>query len=278
MFRGKFSNCLQSRSVLSGLWMRTTLIGLLAATLLILGAGCARDPVIGEVQNLRLTGRADSARALALSALENDAGRLPLWLEFVKTNHQLCRESLDDSDPEIAEYCLQSALICAVMNQRERPPKEWRETGKLVSVEVGNQLNRIMSTMLSQMQTATALKQMRDQQRHMQEQMGVVIRTEQMVRDYRSQARRLLAAGVIWNTLLERLPELHSGVNATYAAEFEKRRQDWAVELELDAAYLVPVQQNARERLNAAIARVQDDVNELGYFLVNSVIENGVLP
>jgi hypothetical protein len=258
--------------------MRKAMWCLLLPLVLLVGAGCGSDPTVDQVRELRLAGQADSARALALSALEEKADRLPLWLEFVRANNEVCRESIDDTDPLMAEYCLQAALICAAMNQKKRPDKEWREAGKLISVEVGRQLNRVMNTFSSQMQTAALLKQMTEQRSGSQGQIGMLLRTEQLVDDYRDQARLLLSRGVIWRRILETLPELNPGISAIYGAELEQRQQQWMADLQLDPAYTTPVQLNARERADAGLARVQEDLNDLGYFLVNSVTENGVLP
>jgi len=252
---------------------------IMAAAVLLVVAGCGTDPTVREVRALRTAGRPDSARVRALLALDERADRRKLWLEFARASHEVCRTSERSGDPQMMESCVQAALVCATAHQQKRPwGREWRETGRLVSAEVGRQLNRVMSNFTTQMQAAAMLKDIKQRDPGGTEVYGHIARTEQQVQSYRDDARRLLALAVIWRRLLDVLPELSPGMSTIYGAELEERQTQWIEELQLEPGYTGPVQQRARQRVDAALARLQEDVDDLGHFLVRSVTENGVLP
>lgn len=252
---------------------------IMALPFVLVAAGCGTDPTVREVRELRLAGRPDSARARALSALGERADRRPLWLEFARASQEVCRGSESVDDPQVMESCVQAALVCAAVHQQKRSwGREWRETGRLVSAEVGRQLNRVMSDFTTQTQTAAVLKDLQRQYPRGAEEYGPMARTEQLVQGYRDDARRLLTMAVIWRRLLEVLPELNPGMSAIYGAELEERQTQWIEELQLEPGYTAPVQQRARQRVDAAVARLREDVDDVGHFLLRSVTENGVLP
>jgi hypothetical protein len=245
----------------------------------LLTAGCGSDPVTREVRGLRLSGQPDSARTLALAALSEHADRRALWLEFARASLDICRLSADESDSSIMETCVQAALLCAAVQQQKSPwGSGWRETGRLVSVQVARQLNRIVASYTTQMQTASMLKDLQQRYPGGAQEYGPIAQTEQQVQGYRDDARRLLTLSVIWRRLLELLPELNPGMSVMYGSELEQRQNQWIEELQLAPGYVGPLQQQARERVDAALARLQEDARDLGYFLVRSVTENGVLP
>jgi len=252
---------------------------ILVSVVVLMAAGCRTDPITREVRELRMAGRPDSARARALAALEERADRRQLWLEFARASLEVCRAGVDESEPQIMEMTVQAALVCAAAHQQKQPwSREWRETGRLVSAEVGRQLNRIMSSYTTQAQTAASLKELRQRYSGGADQYGQLARTEQLVQEYRDDARHLLTLAVIWRRLLDVLPELTPGMSTIYGAELEQRQTQWIEELQLEPGYTAPVQQRARQRVDTALARLREDVNDLGHFLVRSVTENGVLP
>jgi hypothetical protein len=251
----------------------------MALPFVLVAAGCGRDPITREVRELRLAGRPDSARARALSALGERADRRSLWLEFARASQEVCRISESVDDPQVRESCVQAALICAAAQRQKRSwGREWRDTGRLVSAEVGRQLNRVMKDFTTQTQTAALLKDLQRQYPRGSQEYGPMARTEQLVQEYRDGARDLLTMAVIWRRLLDALPELNPGMGAIYGAELEERQSQWIEELQLEPGYTAPVQERARQRVDAAVARLREDADDLGHFLLPSVTENGVLP
>ena len=174
---------------------------------------------------------------------------------------------------------MQAALTCAAVHQYQKSENRlWRETERLVSAEVGRQLNGVMSAYSTQAQTAAMLKDIKEQNKGQDVRYGEIMRMEELVESYRSDARRILMLSVIWRQLLNILPELNPGISSTYGAEMEQRQNDWIEALQLEPGYTALIQKRAREQVDKALARLREDLNDLGFFLVNSVTENGVLP
>jgi hypothetical protein len=259
--------------------MRRSLWLIFASLMLLILAGCGADPAAKRVQELRLSGQPDSARALALSLLNENANRMPLWLEFARASTEISRLNDNCEDPYIAECCMQAALMCAAVHQIQKTEsRSWREVGRLVYAEAGRQLSSIMNTYSTQTQTAAALKSIKEQYQEQGLHYGETMRMEELVQSYRNDARRLLTSAVIWRRLLSVLPELNPGSSSMYGSELEQRQNEWIAALMLEPGYTNPIQKRAREQVDTALARLQEDINDLGYFLVRSVTENGVLP
>jgi hypothetical protein len=135
-----------------------------------------------------------------------------------------------------------------------------------------------MREFTTQTQTAAQLEDLQQQYPRGVQESGPMARTQQLVQEYRNGAGDLLAMAVIWRRLLEALPELNPGMGSIYGAQLEERQTQWIAELKLEPGYTAPVQERARQQVDAALARLRGDVNDVGHFLLPSVTENGVLP
>ena len=249
---------------------------------MLLSTGCGSSKQAETVRNLRLAGQADSARSMALSLLNENANRMDLWLEFARSSLDAVRlrpNTEDEDHTNDLNALVQAALVCSAVYQQAKhePPKEWRDTGKLVSAEVARQVNNVITAMNAQMQSALYLKPMLHPtgpdslMSH-----GSDVRAEQLLVNYRMGARNLLFWSTVMHRLLESLPEVNPGTASLLAGQLEEARTPWAQSLDLDPAYMSGTQQRARQVIDEALQHALQDYRDLGYLLPQTITENGV--
>lgn len=253
---------------------------LLAAALLMVS--CSPDRHADKVRDLRLAGQADSARTLALSLLTENANRMQVWLEFARSSFDLVRlRPNEENESGDLDVLIQGCLLCGAVyqNSKHEPPREWRDTGKLLSGEVARQINEQITVMTSQIQSANMIKPMLTPTGpdslipH-----GPEIRAQQLLTDYRTNARRILYWGVVLRRIMESLPEVNPGTASLLAGQQDEALTAWTQTLELDPAYRATVQQRARQAIDQAMNHSLQDLHDLGYFLPQTILENGVSP
>jgi hypothetical protein len=248
--------------------------------LAVLAAGCGRSKIAQEVRDLRFAGQADSSRALALASLKKKASRMDLWLEFTRSTLDIVRLRPETADhTNDLDLLVQAALTGAAIYQRDKhnPSAEWRDTDKLLAGEVGRQMNTLMTTMTVQVQQASYLKPLLNPTGpdslvpH-----GPDIRARDTLSGYRTDARNVLFWSIVLKRLLEMLPEVNPGTASLLAGQMDEDKAAWTQALELDPSYIVTVQQRAREAIDQALDHAAQDLKDLGYFLPQTIIENGV--
>jgi hypothetical protein len=247
---------------------------------LLLVAGCGREKRVNEVRDLRLAGQADSARALALSLLNENANRMDLWHEFARSSVEEVRlRPNEENHADDLDILVQAGLVCGAVYQQKKhePDREWRDTGKLLFAEIARQISNQITAMNTQMQSANYLKPLLTPvgpdtliPR------GPEIRAQQALVNYRSGARNLLFWPVVLRRLLENLPEVNPGTATLLASQLDEAITPWAQSLDLDPAYMGGIQQRARVTIDNALNHAQQDLHDLGYLLPQTIIENGV--
>jgi len=262
--------------------MTARLVGatLIFVCLTLLTAGCGEDHSVERVRNLRLAGQADSSRTLALSLLSQNANRMPLWLEFVRSTLDEVRlRPNEESHANDLDILLQACLVCSAVyqNAKHEPPREWHDTGRLLSAELARQISDQITVMTTQLQSTTMIKQMLAVTGpdslipH-----GPDMRAQQQLANYRSGARRLLFWPVVMRRLMESLPEVNPGTTALLAGQMEEGTTAWAQGLDLDPALIGGIQQQARKAVDKAMNKVLQDLHDLGYCLPQTITDNGV--
>jgi hypothetical protein len=257
---------------------RTFATILLAA--IVCAIGCRKDETVRDVRELRFAGQADSARALALSALSTNANRMDLWLELTKTDLELCRVADQPQGFRSLKNLLEAGLTCAAMyaHDKQQPPREWRDIGRLASAETGRQMNRLLGVFNAQIQALEYLKRTATPNPDAPYLSGQTVHAQQIIEDYKNAAPDLLHISMTLRRLLETLPEPNPGTASLLIGEVEEATASWAPALDLDPALIAPVQFRSRTVFDKALARAKEDLNELGYFLTGTIVENGALP
>jgi hypothetical protein len=258
-------------------------MALLAAMLLVvLASGCSRGKEAEQVRSLRFAGQADSARTLALTLLYQNANRMPVWLEFVQSSLDEVRLRPNEEDHENdLDILVQACLVCSAIyqNTKHEPPREWRDTGKLLSAEVARQVNEQITAMTAQMQSTAYLKPMLTPVgSDTLLPRGPEIRARQLLTGYRSGARQYLYWSVVFRRLLESLPEVNPGTASLLAGQQDEAITAWSQALDLDNALKIGIQTRARKAIDDAMNHTLQDLRDLGYFLPQTIIENGVSP
>jgi hypothetical protein len=239
---------------------------------------CGPNAVVREVHDLRVAGYLDSARTIALRGLDENANQMDLWLEFAYTDLDLARNLGDGRDSESRELILQAALTCGAMYQHEKrePPKVWRDAGRLISSEIGRQLTKTTAAISAQSQTADYIKQLSASQVPGAPSPEPVERGLKMLDKYRGEARRWINQGTILQRLMENLPEANPGITSLLTGQLESAQTEWQRSLDLDPAFMNAVREDARITVNKALGRANEDLEDVGYFLPKTIVENGV--
>lgn len=246
---------------------------------MLLSAGCRRDQAAKQVRELRMAGQADSARALALAELQQQSNRMDLWREFAHATLDIMRQSEEEDQTQNLEFLVQSAIVCAAVYQHSKqdPGKEWMEISRLVSSEIVGQTSRMRRVMQTQAQSANFLKQLVGSSDTMSVVPLQITKARQALQSYRNEARNGLMLTMIFRRLSESLPEQNPGTVSLMNEQIDEIMGSWTSELSLDQELTAPVQLKARQTIDAALNRANGDLTEVGYFLVPTILENGVL-
>jgi hypothetical protein len=248
--------------------------------LLMLFAGCGRSRQAEQVRNLRLAGQPDSARAIALAALLETPNHNDLWLEFARSTVEVVRlRPEEENHSDDRDLLVQASLVCAARYQHDKhePSRDWRDTGKMLSAELARQVNEIITTMTSQTQQATYLRPLLTSGGpDSLIPQGPQIQAQQTMAEYRMSARRVFYWSVVLRRLLESLPEVNPGTASLLASQLDEGMAVWTQALDLDPSYINTVQLRARQEIDQALNHASQDLNDLGYFLPQTIIENGV--
>jgi hypothetical protein len=220
-----------------------------------------------------------------MTALDQDASRLDLWYEFAESTLELARNSNLSDSGQGQEYLMESAIVAGAIyeHDKEQPPKKWRELGKAVAGEVGRQVNQLVSAMNSQAGVAGNFDEFMKGPGGISDTTGTrppndeAIRGRKQIEGYRRDARVMVAQSVVYRQLLEALPEQSSGMISLLSGQLESAQNSWVAALGLDAGYVLPVQADAKHSLEVALLHARSDLNDLGYFLPKTILENGVL-
>jgi len=260
--------------------LRAPAVAALIFALAALVAGCGGEKAVKEIRDLRFAGQADSSRALALSLLGKNANRMDLWLEFVRSSIDVVRlkpETADHSND--LDLLVQAALVGASVYQHDKhePPAQWRDTDKLLSAELVRQSSKLRTTMAAQVEQANYLTPMlKSTGPDTLVPRGPDIRAADTLSEYRTGARNLLFSSIVTRRLLEMLPEVNPGTTSLTAGQVDEDKAAWTQALELDPSYVITVQERARGAIDQALNHAAQDLNDLGYFLPQTIIENGV--
>jgi hypothetical protein len=262
---------------------RILIAGLIGLTLII--AGCRTISKVKEVHDLRVAGMADSSRTVALTYLEADAANLDLWLEFALSSLEFSRTAVADDRDKAQEYLVEAGLVCGAVYRHEKnqPSKDWREAGRLVSGEVGRRINLLSGMLSSQTGTAANVKELEKgpggptDTLHINPPSEELLKGRKLLDGFRADARRLLLLSVVYRELLASLPEPSSGLTSLLSGQLEVTQNEWSGALSLEPAYLQSIQDEARTRIHQAQALAAGDLNDVGYILPKTIVENGVL-
>ena len=251
-----------------------------ALVIVLFASGCGEDRSAERVRTVRLSGQPDSARVMALSMLGDNANRMTLWLEFVRSSLDEVRlRPNEQSHANDLDILLQGCLVCSAVyqNAKHDPPREWHDTGRLLSAELARQISDLMTKMTVQFQSANMIKQMLFPTGpdtlipH-----GPDIRAQQTLAGYRAEARSLLFWPVVLRRLMESLPEVNPGTTSLLAGQMDEAIPTWSRSLDLDPALITTVQQRARNAVDRAMNKAEQDLHDLGYFLPQTITDNGV--
>jgi len=248
-----------------------------AVLALIAAVGCGGDPSAQHIRDLRMSGNADSARTLAVAFLEEKAARMDVWLELTHSTLDLCRRATGENDRLTMRYVLEAGLTCgAIYQHRKRDPgRQWLEASKITASEVTRQINRIALTLNTQAADAGRLSEMA---RAPHEGDALTERARQDLDKMVGDARDLLRLAIVMRRLLESLPETSPGVTSLLTGQLEAAVVEWGRALGLDSRFTLSVQNSARQSFDDALARATGDLQDLGYLLPATLLENGVLP
>ena len=264
--------------------IRLRQMGVTAFACVVLLAGCSGHKREDEVRNLRVSGQPDSARALALSQLSTNRNRLSMWLEFAQSSLDAVRlRPREESHANDTDILVTACIVCSAVYQdkKHEPPREWHDTGRLVSAELARQINDHMTTMTAQMESASYLKPLltpsgqdtlqpmpSEQQTHAQKLMA----------EYRLGSRNVLFWTAAFRHFMELLPEVNPGTTSLLSGQLDEATASWARTLDLDPAFMGTMQQRGRQEVDQAVGRAMQDLKDLGYFLPETITENGVNP
>ncbi|RPH95169.1 hypothetical protein EHM69_05155 [candidate division KSB1 bacterium] len=257
---------------------------MLMAVFSLLIAGCGEDPHAIQVRELRMWGQADSARSLALAFLSEKAGRMDVWREFARASLDANRNIEEEDDQTAFQYVVEAALVSGAVNLRHRrkPDRKWRELNRVTAAELTRQINRIVAECHAEGSTADYLQQLMEQSAQNEgtnrQFFGPLWRTQQLVQQYRDQARQKLTRSAVGRQLLESVYESAPEASKIILEQLQTAQNNWVIALKLEPDLVEPVQDDSRGRVDAALNRLQGELKELGYLLPGSVIENGVLP
>ncbi len=266
--------------------MRGLFAVILMALALGLTVGCGGSREAETVRGLRLSGSPDSARALAISVLSARAARMDVWREFASAALDLARRTDEDEGGGPLANLIEAGLLCGAINlhAQQKPDRDWHTLGRLTAVEVGRRINRLTGLLGTQAQAGEYLQQA-EQNANRGTLPGLdpnapdpAARLRRAVIDYRDGARPLLIQAVILRRLVEVLPESNPGSGAVLSGQLADAVSGWSKALELEPGLLGPIQLHEREALDAAFGQAETDLNELGYWLPKTILENGVLP
>jgi hypothetical protein len=233
-----------------------------------------------------LTGAPDSARALAVSVLAGNSAQLDVWREFATATLDLARRTDEDEGGGPLSYLIETGLVCGAMNlhTQQKPDRAWHTLGRLTAVEVGRRINRLTGLLSTQAQAGEYLQQAQ-QNIAPGTQPGLdpsapdpAARLRRAVGQYRDGARPILIEAVILRRLIEVLPESNPGSGALLSGQLADAISGWSKALELEPGFVGPVQTQERAALDAVFGQAEADLNELGYWLPKTILENGVLP
>jgi hypothetical protein len=247
--------------------------------LALLVAGCGKDPVVKEIQEIRAEGQLQEARDKTIAALQDSPANMDLWLEFAGVAVDQTRASERENGPHTLNYLVEASLVCGTVYKakHQNPNREWRDACRLCASEVTKQANTIQTTLAAQASSAQYFKQVLELQRGDVGRRDAEISAAQMVEDYRSNARTLLYQAVVVRRLIELLPEVSPGAATMLITQIETARDDWMRNLELAPDLTGPVQDRANHAVDKAFDLAAGDLQTVGYFILGTILDNGIL-
>ncbi len=254
-------------------------LGTLAAPLaLVLLIGCGSDTLVQEIESLRKSGRAKDGRDKALEALSENPSRKKVWLEFVRCTIEQARGA-ERSGEDPFPFVTQAAVACVSVYRKEKqkPSQDWKVASTTTATELTRQANQIMTTMHTQVRAAEYAEQMRQRTKTGLQVTMEALQSMDKVDGFRRDGRELLYRETAIEILLAALPELSEGTTATLTNQLSLTRTEWIQTLELGPDYTQPIIARSQQQVNAALDKATDDMKELGYFLVESIVDNGIL-
>jgi hypothetical protein len=253
-----------------------TAIGLLC----LLISGCGKDEKAKAIHDLLATNHADSARALAIETLTDQANRLSCWQEFAHASLDLCRLADPAEGFKPVHYLIEADLLCGAMYaaRKQAPPEAWLTTGKSVNGEVSRQINRLIGSVNGQLRSAAIQRQALSSRPDSTTITSEMLDAQATLQRYRDNAHDVIYLAAVLTRMLNALPEASPGSGAQLSGQLDETLSAWGQDLEITADYQSDVRRQANSAFDKALNRVQTDYQDLGYFLVENVTENGVLP
>ncbi len=250
----------------------------LLLTSLILLAGCGKDKRLLEVQDLRKSSQPQEARAKALEFLREEPAIPGMWPEYVRCALEEARY-LERRGEDPMEVVIQAALASAAAYRaaRQNPSEDWRTAGLLCVNELARHTNRFTTTMRSQVRSAEYLASMRKMEGRDDSGGMKMFDAMNTVDGHRRDGRELLYQQTVVELLIGSLPETSPGAISQMLSQVTVAKTEWIQALELGADYTRPIIDRAQNNVTTALDKAVGDLNDLQYFLVESIVENGIL-
>lgn len=250
----------------------------LAGLFLLMLAGCGSHPTAQRIRDLCVADKADSAYILAQYSLTDQPRNMDVWREFARAALERSRDLAIEEPDQSVEFLVQGALVCAAVNTRRegKLDEAWERITRQAMQEVWKQLNTVIVTCSKQSGAALFLKQQRDRPT-VQGMMGdPVSRALTRFEDLRLESRHWIELAAVMRQFARTLPEADSDAAEALFSQLDDALSAWALELELDSRATGPLREQAEVRIKRALEKAVGDLQELGYFIPGTILENGV--
>lgn len=245
---------------------------------LLLTSGCGGDPAAKRVRDLCIANKPDSAYALAALILADEPRNMDVWCEFARAALEQSRNlAIEDSEQSV-ELLIQGAVICAAVhrNRQGELGEAWAHNARRATQEVWKQVNTVITTCGKQSGAALYLKQQRDRPTVPGMIGDPASRAHMRFEELRQESRYWIELAAVMGQFARLLPEASSETGNALFSQLDDALHTWSLELELDSRLTVPLHDKAAGRVVAAVEKAAGDLQELGYFMPGTILENGV--